>query len=108
NGRGRVVSGAQTSGSDVQRAGKAFADGAEKIRSQADKIIGETEVTAEKAGKKFEAFGKKYKVALDDLANNIEDFAKNGSKLSEKFGESAKDYQASDEQGAGDIQKVDV
>ncbi|MBB5154806.1 type VII secretion target [Saccharopolyspora phatthalungensis] len=101
------MSGAETSGSDIEKAANAFSDGAGSIKEQAKKAT-ETKVTAEKAGKKFHEAGKAYKDALDKLGKNIESFAEHGTKLSESFSSSAKEYRARDEAGANEVGKVEA
>lgn len=99
--------GAETSGSDIQRAATAFSDGAGQLQDLAGQVT-DSKVTPEKAGRKFHEAGQAYKESLEKLSANVEAFAESGTKLAENLGESAKQYQASDESGAEEIGKVEV
>lgn len=101
------MSGAETSGSDIQKAATAFSDGADRIADLAGRVT-ESKVSPEKAGRKFHEAGQAYREALDKLGANVKAFAENGTKLSENLAESAKQYQTSDESGAEEIGKVEV
>ncbi|WP_201768616.1 WXG100 family type VII secretion target [Saccharopolyspora rectivirgula] len=101
------MSGAQTSGSDLQKAARAFSDSSEEISNQVKKIA-ESGVTADKAGWKFVEAGQAYMDLLERLGDNVKAFSEHSMKLSESFQESAKEYQSSDQSGASEIGKVEV
>jgi type II secretory pathway component PulF len=99
------MSGAETSGSDVQKASRAFTDGADQIQGQVQQVAA-SRITGAQAGRKFHQAGESYKQTLDKLKANIKSFGDHGTKLSESFGQAGKEYQSSDESGSQALGKV--